>query len=157
MNLHFLKIWIPESLFFVVFVFLKCIFVFVGGGVLYLVIFNAFIGFGVFFCIYEHILRRCYLHFWKLSWNVNNFRTNLFFICFDLLWFVAPPSPSPSLASVKVPFQGGNMGKMFLEFFMIIMERKGEKKHGRKWLRRVAFVGWDRQAAAVFFKCQDKF
>ena len=63
--------------------------------VLYFVIFNAFIGFCVVFCIYEHTLKIIFI-FWKMTRSVNNFRTIFIFVIYcDLLWFVAPPYPLP--------------------------------------------------------------
>ena len=54
---------------------LKCIFIFVVCVVL-LIVFNAFIGFCVIFCIYEEVLNVFVYIIEKCIRNVNNFYTN---------------------------------------------------------------------------------
>ena len=87
----------------------KCVCLLLVCFVFKIVIFIAFIGFGVIFCIYEHILKVFYI-FGKNVQKWEQFSYELF-DC-DLLWFVVICCPpSPSLASVKVPYGGKNMEK----------------------------------------------
>ena len=58
--------------------FLRCICVLLVRFVLLIVILNAFIGFGVFFCIYEDILK-CSSFREKYPRSVNNVHTNYLF------------------------------------------------------------------------------
>ena len=74
--LFFRKCWIAVNIYIYIYIY---IFVFLVCFVLQMVIFNACIGFGNIFCIYEHILKICFNICWNMSRTVNSSRTKHFF------------------------------------------------------------------------------
>ena len=63
--------------------------------VLYFVIFNACIGFGVGFCRYEHILIRCFNNVRKQIQNCKQLRYELFFVFCMIVGSKWSPHPHP--------------------------------------------------------------
>ena len=97
--------------------------------VLWIVILNAFIGFGVFFRIYEDTLKNLFLILRKdvpEVWTIL-VRTILFFeICWDVcgfVWFVGSYMVSPHPPTHPTPIPGVNVKVSFRR-----------KKHGNKYL-----------------------
>ena len=94
------------------------------------------IGFGVVFCIYQDIFKAFLEIFWKMSQKCEQFPYELFLwfcmICLDC-W---PLSHIPIRSMSKFPSGGRNMNEKKYDFYE-------KMKMILKWLRRVAFVGWD--------------
>ena len=108
----------------------KCVFVLLVCFVLQVVIFNAFMGFGVIFCIYEHILKIFFTFFERCPdvWTI--FVRTAFY---DFLWFGGIcchhhhhhhpiPIPIPSVSQSSLPGEKNiesNVFKWFFSFFVI--------------------------------------
>ena len=118
--------------------------------VLYIVMFNAFMGLWVIFCIYEHILKICFDMFGESVQKCEQFSYELFVWDFGF-WggggpkWSPPPPPTPSPASMsKFPPQG-KFGKThcFSDFYDFYENEKIKWKMVLQWLRRVAFARRD--------------
>ena len=87
--------------------------------------FNAFIGFCVVFCIYEHVLNIFLGMSGKMSQKCEQFSYELFLRCLGILEVLnGPPPPSPSPASMsKFPF-GRKIRKKISVYGMIMIFMK---------------------------------
>ena len=110
--------------------------------VLWVVILNAFIGFGDIFCIYEHILN-IFLHFLKNVQTCEQFSYELLFC--EFLWFCVICCP-PSHPRRQSRFPSGIF---FYDSLWLLWKRLNNWKMILKWLRRVAFFEWDVAEASV--------
>ena len=72
---------------------------------------NAIIGFGVFYCIYEDILKICFEMFGKMSKKCEPFSYEGFFWIVGVCGVLNGPPPIPGV-NVKVPFRGNQIWKI---------------------------------------------